>query len=281
MLNFRYLLVRKWQKITLDFYLDSSLHVALSVVSLAYISLKLANEKISFSLLIFIFSSALFAYNFVKYFSIFKIEKIKNTFYKLIFIITCFSLIISTYLFLRLVIIAKIFVFIGAILVLVYTIPINYRKDNLRNTNGWKIYVVVFTWVLLTVVVPLSINLMNYGPLLFYLLFIQGTYIFVSIIAFDIRDLKIDDPKLKTIPQQLGVIRSKLLGSNLLILLILITLFKFGFNSPFSLSSLLCFVTLLILLNFVNSKSSKYFTNFWIESLPIFWAIKFYLFSYF
>ena len=68
---------------------------------------------------------------------------------------------------------------------------------------------------------------------LFYLLFIQGTYIFVSIIAFDIRDLKIDDPKLKTIPQQLGVIRSKLLGSNLLILLILITLYKFGFNTLF------------------------------------------------
>ena len=81
--------------------------------------------------------------------------------------------------------------------------------------------------------VPLSINLMNYGTLLFYLLFIQGTYIFVSIIAFDIRDLKIDDPKLKTIPQQLGVIRSKLLGSNLLILLILITLYKFGFNTLF------------------------------------------------
>ncbi len=273
--------MRKWQKCVLDFYVESSLHVALSVVSLAYISLKLAHEEISFSLLIFIFSSALFAYNFVKYFSIFKIEKIKNTFYKLIFIITCFSLIISTYLFLRLVIIAKIFVFIGAILVLVYTIPINYRKDNLRNTNGWKIYVVVLTWVLLTVGVPLSINLMNYGTILFYLLFIHGTYIFVSIIAFDIRDLKIDDPKLKTIPQQLGVIRSKLLGSNLLILLILITLCKFGFNNPFSISSLLCFVTLLILLNLVNSKRSKYFTNFWIESLPIFWAINFYLFSYF
>ena len=35
--------------------------------------------------IIFIFSSALFAYNFVKYFSIFKAEKIKNTFQKLIF----------------------------------------------------------------------------------------------------------------------------------------------------------------------------------------------------
>ena len=273
--------MKKWQKITLDFYVDSSLHVALSVVSLAYISLKLANEKISFSLLIFIFSSALSAYNFVKYFSIFKIKIIKNTFYKLIFLIASLSLIISTYLFLQLVIIAKFFVFLGAILVLVYTIPINCRKDNLRNTNGWKIYIVVFTWILLTVGVPLSANLMNYGTLLFYLLFIQGIYIFVSIIAFDIRDLKIDDPKLKTIPQQLGVIRSKLLGSSLLILLILITLYKFGFKTPFSISALLCFVTLLILLNLVNSKSSKYFTNFWIESLPISWAINFYLFSYF
>ena len=241
--------MRKWQKIILDFYIESSLHVALSVVSLAYISLKLAHEEISYSLLIFIFSSSLFAYNFVKYYSIFKTEKIKNTFHKLIFLITSFSLIISFYIFLQLEIIAKIFVFTGAILVLVYTIPINYRKNNLRNTNGWKIYVVVLTWVLLTIGVPLSINLMNYGTLLFYLLVIQGTYIFVSIIAFDIKDLKIDDPKLKTIPQQLGVIRSKLLGSNLLILLILITLFKFGFNTPFSVSALLCFITLLILLN--------------------------------
>ena len=79
--------------------------------------------------------------------------------------------------------------------------------------------------------------------------------------AVKINDEKIDDPKLKTIPQKLGVIRSKLLGSNLLILLILIRLYKFGFNTPFSVSALLCFVTLLILLNLVNSKSSKYYTK--------------------
>ena len=107
--------MRKWQKFVLDFYVESSLHVALSVASQAYISFKLTHEEISFSFLIFIFSSALFAYNFVKYFSIFKAEKIKNTFQKLIFLISSLSLIVSIYIFLQLVIIAKIFVFIGAI----------------------------------------------------------------------------------------------------------------------------------------------------------------------
>ncbi|MDA9680543.1 hypothetical protein N9T84_00360, partial [Flavobacteriaceae bacterium] len=54
----------------LDFYIKSSIHVALAVVSLASISLRLSQHELSISMLIFIFCIALFAYNFIKFFPI-------------------------------------------------------------------------------------------------------------------------------------------------------------------------------------------------------------------
>ena len=49
----------------------------------------------------------------------------------------------------------KIFVFFGAIIVLLYTIPLKNNK-NLRDVKGFKIFLVVVGWLSLVVGVPIS-----------------------------------------------------------------------------------------------------------------------------
>ena len=75
-LKFRYLHVQNLLKKLLNFYIKSSIHVALAVIALAKISLFSAGLDPQHTLLIFIFFSALSAYNFIKFFPLFKSQKL-------------------------------------------------------------------------------------------------------------------------------------------------------------------------------------------------------------
>ena len=276
--NFRYLHVKKTLLKFLDFYIKSSIHVALSVVSLASISLSLSQYELSISMLIFIFCIALFAYNFIKFFPIIR-EITNHDFPYIIFLLSLLCLLLSLYLFIQLTFLSKIVVVTGGILVLLYTFPMNKGLNNLRNAKGWKVYLVVLTWILITVCLPLLSTTIFDIRLFIQLVLIQGIYIFVAILPFDIRDLDSDSKCLNTIPQKLGVSKSKILGYVLLFVNSIFTIICFDFISPMSLSSITSFIVLAFLLKLSYPNKSKYLSSLWVESIPFFWAGSFYLFT--
>jgi len=270
---FRYLRVKKLIKKLFDFYIKSSIHVALAVVALGYISMSLTLDATNFSLLIFIFSSAVVAYNFTKYFA--STSFTKTIFKQVIFWVTGTAFLSSIFLFLGLTFLAQIIVFTGGILVGLYSIPFYTNSENLRNSKGGKIYLVIISWVLLTVGVPLAMNPAFNLVLLLKLFLLQGVYIFVAILPFDIRDLNTDESRLQTLPQRLGIRKVKRLGIGLLTLGVLFCGLSFGFLSPLGLSTTLSFVTLALFLFFCKPNQSPYFTSFWVEAIPIIWALFF------
>ena len=276
--NFRYLHVKKTLLKFLDFYIKSSIHVALSVVSLASISLSLSQFELSISMLIFIFCIALFAYNFIKFFPIIR-EITNHDFPYIIFLLSLLCLLLSLYLFIQLTFLSKIVVVTGGILVLLYTFPMNKGLSNLRNAKGWKVYLVVLTWILITVCLPFLSTTIFDIRLFIQLVLIQGIYIFVAILPFDIRDLDSDSKCLNTIPQKLGVSKSKILGYVLLFVNSIFTIICFDFISPMSLSSITSFIVLAFLLKLSYPNKSKYLSSLWVESIPFFWAGSFYLFT--
>ena len=111
------------------------------------------------------------------------------------------------------------------------------------------------------------------------LVLIQGIYIYVAILPFDIRDLDSDSPCLNTIPQKLGVSKSKTLGYVLLFVNSIFTIICFDFISPMVLSSIPSFILLAFLLKLSYPNKSKYLSSLWVESIPFFWAGSFYLFT--
>ena len=153
---FRYLRVKKLIKKLFDFYIKSSIHVALAVVSLGYISMSIALDTVNTSLLIFIFSSAVVAYNFTKYFA--SMPFTRTIFKQVIFWVTVTAFLLSVFLFLDLTFLAQIITLTGGILVGLYRIPFHTKRENLRNSKGGKIYLVIISWILLTVGVPLAMN---------------------------------------------------------------------------------------------------------------------------
>lgn len=265
--------MKKLIKKLFDFYIKSSIHVALSVVALGYMSMSLALENVNISLLIFIFSSAIVAYNFTKYFA--SISFTKRFFKQVVFWLTLTAFLLSVFLFLQLTLLAQFIVLIGGILVGLYSVPFKANSENLRNSKGGKIYLVIFSWILLTVGVPLTMNPTFNGVLFIKLILIQGIYILVAILPFDIRDLNIDESRLQTLPQRLGIRKVKQLGGFLLTLGALFCGLSFGFFSPLGLSTVLSFVLLALFLFFCQPNQSPYYTSFWVEAIPIFWALFF------
>jgi hypothetical protein len=165
------------------------------------------------------------------------------------------------------------------ILTLLYTLPFFPNRRNARNWAGVKIYIVALCWVGVTVVLPV----LNSGISItsdFYLKCTQRfILIFVLILIFEIIDLAKDDPHLKTVPQQIGVRRTKNLGYILLMIFCVLEFFNSNINGNFNfqffpLQLVLIFAVAILValfLFFVNETRSKYYTSFWVESVPIFW----------
>jgi hypothetical protein len=264
-------------KKSLNFYIKSSIHVALAVLSLAKISLFSAGLDPQYALLIFIFFSALSAYNFIKFSPLFKSQKLSFS-PALISLLTLTAFIISgTVIFLLPSLVAAFAIF-GGFLVLGYTVPFLSTLSNWRSKKGWKLYLVVLSWLCLTVGVPLASAELFDAGLFFKLALVQGIYIFVAILPFEIGDLNVDAAALQTLPQTLGVKRVKFLGVLLLLSGSLIAIMSFGFSSPFVKSSLITFLILGLCLWRSKENQSPLFTRFWVEGIPILWYILIYYF---
>jgi hypothetical protein len=172
------------------------------------------------------------------------------------------------------------FALIGSILVFLYSISFN-GFSNWRNKKGLKIYLVALSWILLTVGIPLASDSCFSISLFLKLGLIQFVYVWVATLPFEIRDVTIDSSHLKTLPQQLGIFKTKILGIIFLVLVAPCLLLFFGTNHEMLFSTFMIFVLLGILLYYSDPSNSFYYTAFWVEGIPVVWLGSYFLFLYF
>ena len=89
---------------------------------------------------------------------------------------------------------------------------------------------------------------------------------------FEIRDLKYDSNDLKTIPQIYGINNSKYISYVLIFIFISISVFSNG-RSVDLISDLLISLILIFITHITKENQTKYFSSFWVESLPVYWLI--------
>ena len=152
-----------------------------------------------------------------------------------------------------------------------YTVPFFPNTKNLRNWSGVKIYIVALCWAGITLVLPL-INAHELLTSDVYLKFTQRfMLIIILILIFEIIDLKEDDPHLKTIPQQIGVRRTKILNLCFLVPLFLLEFLRIKIDYQQIVANFIMALTTALFTIFASPQRSKYYTLFWVESIPIFW----------
>jgi len=96
-------------------------------------------------------------------------------------------------------------------------------------------------------------------------------FIVVMMLPFEIRDLQFDDKSLETVPQKIGITRTKVFGSILLVILLLLTATKDGLSSSEILSTISITTISLLFLWGTEKRQSEYYCSFWVESIPILW----------
>ena len=257
----------------LDFYVNSSLHVAFSAFALVLMTQYFFDVKDDFSVALFAFFGTVVGYNFVKYDAIARLNRtqIKKELKTIVFL-SFISLLACFYFFTQLSWMSKVSAFAFFGLTLLYTLPFFPNKQNARNWKGVKIYIVGITWVGVTVILPLVEAEIPFSRDVFLMAVQRFLLIFSMVLVFDIVDVKQDDIHLQTVPQKIGVEPTKKLGY-VLLLLLLISEFFFTNNhhfSPFFFKLLVC-GTIAIFLFFANENRSRYYASFWLESVPILW----------
>lgn len=272
----------KLHKQLFEFYINSSIHVALAVVSLCLVSFLHYDLPADRNLLIFVFFGTITGYNFVKYAGIAKLHHsslAKGL--KLIQIFSLFSFLILTWSAFKLS--SEILMWTGVfgIFTLLYALPVFSKKRNLRTISGVKIFIIAFVWAGVTVVLPVisAQKLLDFNVALE---FIQRFLLVLALILpFEIRDLKYDLQQLGTIPQRVGVTQTKLFGLSLLLVLLILEFLK-QTRSPESIAAL--FTTVLVSAIFIwrsRQRQSPYYSSFWVEGIPILWLIVLILFKSF
>jgi hypothetical protein len=219
----------------------------------------------------FAFFGTLMGYNFVKYEVYFRNNLPLRKQLKVILMLTAFSMLASAYFFFLLKFKTQLATLLFFGLTILYTVPVFSTKKNMRNWSGIKIYIVAFCWAGVTTLLPM----LNFGIESYQDIFIKFCQRFLLIIVlvliFEIIDSKDDDPNLFTVPQKIGIAKTKSLGFLLLIPFYLLEFFKTNVeNNQLIVNFILVFVTGGFLF-FANENRSRYYTTFWVESIPIFW----------
>ena len=260
-------------KKSFDFYIKSSFHLGICVICLYLVNVLKHDIEVDYLIITFLFSSTIIVYNFIKYgynlqnYSTAKISVLKMIHFLSFF---CGFALIYTLFFLKFyTLLFGTFLFFICIL---YVFPMGNSKLNFRNLSKVKLFLVAFCWSASTVFLPLIENgLNNYY---FTLIFSFQIFFLVIIytIPFEIRDLHKDSIELQTIPQIFGIKKSKNICYYLIIVFSLLSLINSGFGANF-LSDVILSIILFFIVYITKKNQSKYFSSFWVESVPIYWLL--------
>lgn len=256
----------KFFKNIFDFYIQSSLHVAFAIFALLHVtkvSLELTRNK---NLECIIFFGTIVGYNFLKYFEAF--QKGNYDFKKNRYVIglTFLSIIAVIFFFLQLNSETQIFLIKIGLLVALYPF--------LRKFGFWKLFLVSFCVSAITVYATIfqQVSLSNNEKIIL----LQRFLIVISLmIPFEILDCQTDDDSLKTLPQRFGIFKTKLLGIVLLFPFVLLEFFK----QKMEISTFAIAIITALFIVFTTFKRDKYYTSFWVESVPILWLVLLLIFS--
>ena len=250
----------------LDFYIQSSIHVGLAVLSLVYVTV-FPNEMFKHSSYLgCVFFGTIVGYNFLKYFEVFT----KNNFYSKkgygILGVSLAAIIGFFYFFLLLNTKVQNHLLMGGLFVLLYPF--------LRKLGWMKLFLVSFVVTYVTVYIPYQS--FKWLPIDYYIALLQRFIIITSLlIPFEIMDSKTDAKTLNTLPQLIGINRTKVFG----ILLVFPFMGLEFFKQKADYFAIPIGTITILFINFTALERSKYYTSFWVESVPIFWLILLILFQ--
>lgn len=253
-------------------YINSSVHVALAVVSFYVVTAIELGLDLKLNLALFLFFASVSGYNFVKYAGIAQLHHLSLTAnLRLIqlFSLVCFVLMLFFGFQLSWASIALLS-FLAALNAL-YALPVFSQQKNLRSMPFVKVFVIALVWAVATVVFPWLEAGRDFTFTILAYAFLRFLLLVGFMIPFEIRDMEYDYYSVTTIPNFMGLTRTKLFGVLLLVLSILIA------NTLLDTTNLYIYIgvvfVLMIFILFSRQNQSPYYASFWVEAIPVVYAL--------
>jgi hypothetical protein len=247
-----------------DLYIKSSLHVAFAIFSFVKVVERTLNISSNQFLEVAIFSGSVLGYTVLKYYEFWKSTKFSLHKNKSVLGITTLAFLTFLFCFLHLK-----FTFQIAFLQIFFLVV-------------WYPFLRKY-WFLKTGVVSFCVTyVVSYIPTLdTKMLFFSDTILQVKLfflicallIPFEIYDSQHDVVTLQTIPQKFGVKKTKYIGYLFLICFCIVSLM---FRCK--ISDIVIAIVVGLFIRFSSTKNTKYYTSFWVESIPILWWLILFLF---
>tara|TARA_B100000965_G_C19481010_1_gene708523 strand:- start:242 stop:1066 length:825 start_codon:yes stop_codon:yes gene_type:complete len=257
-----------------DFYIKSSLHLSICVAALLLITTLRLEQEPDFLILFCSFCASIVVYNFIKYASTlpyyFFVKNISIKKIQFLSFVSGFFLLVTIFFLKFQTILTGFFIFLFCV---IYVIPVNRTKKNIRNYSRIKLFIVAFCWSSSSVFLPISDQSSFININTITLFFQRFFFVIIYTLPFEIRDLKYDSIMLKTIPQVYGLKKTKYFSYILIILFLLISLIIKPYNYIFIISDFIIAMVLCYIIHITQINQNKYFASFWIEGIPVFWLI--------
>ncbi|MGB5377995.1 hypothetical protein [Muriicola sp.] len=264
----------QWLEHLFRFYVKASIHVAFAVIAFMFLTVQFLNISLEINLLYFIFFGTIPAYNIIKY----GVEGEKylfrrNAAQRSTQLVSLLGLLIALYFGLQLSLNTWKGILVLGMLAACYALPVFPKRKNLRNIGILKILIVGLVWSGTSVLLPV-LEVQGKLSLDVWIELIQRCMtILVLMIPFEIRDLNYDPEELHTVPQRYGTRKTRIAGILISVICFLLTFMKDEL-SVFEISmKALILITMVLLMLFLPKVQSRYFSSFWVEGFPIFWAM--------
>jgi len=270
----------KWIKLLLDVYVKGSIHVALSVFSMSSLSLLSLNKIIPESQLLMVFFASYVYYNLIKFAPVrFKGTNQPTIFWNWLKLSTLLSLLILLFLVKDL---SKDSWFIFALSSFFGILYVQKELLPISRENGWiKAFLVSLVWALVTAALPFTFLNENWFGLNIVSLFFSHFFLVLALLVpFEIRDISIDKLMLPNLPQQLGVQKIKWVGYLSLILSIILWLLATDLGVSYQwVYFIFYFITAALIAGSRIDRPQSY-TSLWVEAIPIFLFVSFWVLGF-
>lgn len=255
-----------------EFYLDTSIHVAFSILALIHVTCLTLNISVDAHLCWFLFFGSIACYNFVKYgVEAEKYILVADMHQKHIqwtsFVALGFAVYHGYFLSIQ------VYFIIAGVVALtgLYAIPVLPHLKNLRSLGGLKIFVVALVWAGSTVILPVIAA----GQYITWDVRVETLQRFllvlILLVPFEIRDLVYDSPELRTLPQRFGISGTKIIGACAILPFFLLTLLKDTVGPTALMANAILSLVLGILICTTKRNQNRYFSSFLVEAVPILW----------
>ncbi|MCH1472058.1 MAG: UbiA family prenyltransferase [Flavobacteriaceae bacterium] len=251
------------------FYILSSSHVALAVLSLSYLTHLHFDISWQTDLFVFIFCATVGTYNFIRYYASLSITASFNIPFLFFSFLSVLGMGLSaTKLTSQTLLVA----FLLGMMSLTYVLPSNRFFRGLRYLPYLKSFIVAACWASVVVILPLLNHQIEFDRAAWLIWLQMALWTFSTMIPFEIRDISNDCESMKTIPQVLGVRGAKIFGILMLFGVVVLSYFL-SLQSYDMIPTLIASVLALVCLWVSTVDQSTYYASFWVEALPMVWLL--------